>query len=36
MFIDLIYDLHDWANAEGDMADYIVDTARELLAVGAD
>ena len=35
-FIDLIYELHDWAEGGGDMGDHIVDTTKELLAVGAD
>ena len=36
LFIDLIYELHDCAEAGRDTVDHIVDTARELLAVGAD
>ena len=35
LFIDLIYELHDGAEGEGDTADHIDDTRRELLAVGA-
>ena len=36
LYVDLIYELYDWANARCDTADQIVDADRELLAVGAD